>query len=576
MNKFNFELRSRYRFLLLCCLLVVLLGSLLLATFRTSNTDNLNTIILELSSSRKEAEQVEKAIKLLYSAENNFRTFVLTGNKANFRQYAEEIKRIEDIFYEIEENLENRDDLPGLFKDKKEKTEIFIMARLLADSLIKNSVSWDTSAVYTGLYTEQYKPKTVIVSRVDTIISSQRSQTNKKFFGRIRDAISNRKDGGSKKEVKVVKSTVSSVGRSDSDATVRNVAQKKIADLRAMTLSLKKKEFELLESNNKLFGEIKDFLEKLRSTEFKIAKERNVLLSNNAGSSLKNLTRYYTWQFLVILLLITCVAATLYWIYRNDLKLIQEARQAAMYAKLKSEFVFTTSHEIRSPIYVMQLYAEQLSEENLSTGQRQMLDGLTNSAKMTLAIVNRILDTMEVEYNPLRTEIFSPEKAISDVIHALGIFSNQKDIALTADTILPSGYALIGDEFRLKQILVNLISNAFKFTDKGQITVKCRAVDDTDPNRTWLKISVEDTGVGIPDKYLETVFEQFAYLNVSDESSAQMKSNGLGLYIVKNIIDEHKGRISIQSKVGEGSVFTFEIPYQKVIARQDAGQEVLV
>jgi|GEM_PF-7049100 len=576
MNKFNFDLRARYRFLLLCCLLLVLLGSLLLATVRTNNTDNLNTIISELSNSRKEAEQVEKAIKLLYSAENNFRTFVLTGNKANFRQYSEEIKRIEGIFFVIEKGLEGRDDLPGLFKDKKEKTEIFIMARLLADSLIKNSVSWDTSSVYTGLYTEKLQPQSVIVSRVDTIISSQKPNSNKKFFGRIRDAISNKKEDPAKREVKVVKSTVSSVGRSDSEAIIKKVAQKKIADLGAMTLSLKKKEFELLESNNKLFGEIKDFLEKLRSSELKIAKERNVLLSNNAGLSLKNLTTYNTWQFLVILLLIACVAATLYWIYRNDLKVIQEARKAEMYAKLKTEFVFTTSHEIRSPIYVMQLYAEQLSEESLSVAQRQMLDGLTNSAKMTLAIVNRILDTMEVEYNQLRNEPFSPEKTISDVIHALRIFSNQKDIALTSDTVLPSGYALIGDEFRLKQVLVNLISNAFKFTDRGHITVKCRIADDTDTSRTWLKISVEDTGVGIPDKYLETVFEQFTYLNVSDESAEQMKSNGLGLYIVKKIIDEHNGRITIKSKVGEGSVFTFELPYQKAIAREEAGFEALV
>ena len=576
MNKLNFDRRSRYRFLILSGLLLVLLGLLLLVSVRTSNTDNLNTIISELSNSRKDAEQVENAIKLLYSAENNFRTFVLTGNKENFKQYSEDIKRIQGIFFVIEKNLENRDDLPGLFKDKMEKTEIFIKARLLADSLLQNAVSWDTSAIYPGFYTDKFRTKSVIINRVDTIVSSQKpvTNTNRKFFGRIRDAISNRKEETQKEEVKVVKSSVSSEGKTESEPIIIKVAEKKVADLGAMTLSLKKKEFELLQSNNKLFGEIKRFLEKLRSTEVKAAEERNVLLSNNAGSSLKNLTKYNTWQFLVSLVLIAFVAATLYWIYRNDLKLIREARKAALYAKLKTEFVLTTSHEIRSPIYVMQLYAEQLSEENLSVEQRHMLDGLTDSSKMTMAIVNRILDTMEVEYNQPRNDVFSPAKTISDVISSLGIFSSQKDIALTADTVLPNGFTLIGDEFRLKQVLINLISNAFKFTDKGHITVKCGIADDTDPNRTWLKISVEDTGVGIPDKYLQTIFEQFGYLNVSDESAAQMKSNGLGLYIVKKIVDDHQGRISIESKVGEGSVFSFEIPYQNVTTKQDTGLEM--
>lgn len=567
MNEVTFGKRSRYRFLLLLALLVVLISSLLVATLRSNKTDTLNTIITELSNSRKDAEQVEKAIRLLYSAENNFRTFVLTGNKDNFRQYAGEIKRIEEIFYVIEENLKDRDALPGLFKDKKEKTEIFIRARLLADSLIKNSVAWDTTTLYTGLYTEQYRPQAVIVNRVDTIISKTPKQApKKKLLGRLRDAFSKKEEEEGKAEVKVVKSTSSIEERKQQPAPVATkVAQKTIADLRAMSLSLKQKEFELLESNNRLFGEMKGFLEKLRGIEEKIAQERNASLSNHAGLSLQDLDTYNTWQFLAVVLLIACVCATLYWIYRNDLRMILEARRAAIYAKLKTEFVSTTSHEIRSPIYVMQLYAEQLAAENLSGTQRQMLDGLSTSSKMTLAIVNRILDTMEVEYNPLQKAVFFPNRTISEVINALSIFSNQKGIELKAESLPSADFALAGDEFRLRQVLINLISNAFKFTENGYIAVHCSVTPDKTPERVLLVISVEDTGVGIPEKYLETVFEQFTYLNVSDESAAKMKSNGLGLYIVKKIIDEHGGRISIKSKVGEGTVFTFEIPYEKVI-----------
>jgi two-component system, sensor histidine kinase len=577
MNKTAFEKRSRYRFLLLSSLLVVLIASLLVATFRSENTSSLNTIISELSQNRKEAAQVENAIRLLYSAENNFRTFVLTGNKENFRLYAGEINWIEKIFYDIETNFGGTDQLPGLFKDKKEKTDLFIHARLLADSLMKNATSWDTTSVYSGFFTDQYKPQTAVVNRVDTVISisKQNESKKRKLLGRIRDAISSKKATDTSEEVKVVKSstTSSQTQETGSEVLERKLARRNMADLRAMTLSLKRKEFELLESNNRLFAEMKEFLDVLSTIETKAANDRKEHLSSDAGSSLENLTRYNIWQFAVIMVLIACVAATLFWIYRNDLKLIRDARKAKLYAKLKTEFVATTSHEIRSPIYVMQLYAEQLALETMPSGIQEMVDGLTNSSKLTLAIVNQILDTMEVEHNLRREEIFYPKRTISQVISALGIFSNQKGTALTIDTGLSSEYALIGDEFRLKQVLINLISNSFKFTEKGSITVKCSVADDSDKDIAWLKISVVDTGAGIPDKYLETVFEQFSYLNVSDESAEQMKSNGLGLYIVKNIIEEHQGRINVSSKVGEGSAFTFEIPYKKAVSNTHSDLE---
>lgn len=572
MNKLNFEKRTRYRFILLFSLLAVLIGSLLVATFRANNTENLNEIISELSGKRHEVEQVESAIKLLYAAENNFRTFVLTGNRANFRQYSSDLKTIEKIFHKIEKEFVERDDLPGLFKDKMMKTGTFIKARLLADSLIKNSVSWDTTSIYTGLYTEQYKPQAVLISRVDTVISSPQKKVEKKrLLGRLKDAISNKKkEDSNRSDVKVIKSTVSSsIPQPDPNATkVKKAGQKVIADLREMTLSLKQKEFELLESNNRLFGEIKDFLEELRRVEVEASRQRNISLSNNAGSSLKNLSTYNTWQFIVILLLIGCVAGTLYWIYRNDLRLIREARAAELYARLKTEFVSTTSHEIRSPLYVMQLYTEQLADEHLSDSQRSMVTGLVNSAKMTLAIANQILDTIEVEYKEIKLARFEPEKTIADVISTLSIFSVLRNISLKADITLPSQFAIIGDEFKLRQILINLISNAFKFTKKGKIAVKCSMTDDHATNLVWLKVSVEDTGEGIPEPFLKSVFEQFTYLNGPGKSDASMKSNGLGLYIVKKIIDEHGGKIGIESQVGVGSKFIFEIPYQKVPSRE--------
>ena len=575
MDKDTFAKRSRYRFLLLSFLLVVLLASLLVASFRSSNTDNLNTIITELSSDREGAAQVENAIKLLYSAENNFRTFVLTGNKANYKEYSGEIRRIADIFLGIEHNYQDLESLPGLFKNKKEKTDIFIRARLLADSLMKNSVTWDTTTIYTGLYTEQMPPKSLIVSRVDTIISSgQAPGAKRKLFGRIRDAIKNKPEESNKNEVKVVRSTVNSTETFDkSKGSVHKIPGATIADLRAMTLSLKRKEFELLESNNKLFAEMKDFLEGLRELETKMALQRKESLGNNADLNLRSLSAYNKWQLAVILLLVGCVLATLYWIYKNDLNLIQETKKANLYAKLKTEFVSTASHEIRSPIYVMQLYAEQLIQENLPDYQQRIVQGLTNSAKLTLAIVNNILDTIEVDGKKieLKKELFQPDKTIAEVITSLAVFSDNKCIVLKSESLLPTDFQVIGDEFRLKQILINLVSNAFKFTIKGQILVRSSIVSDSAIDQIRLKISVEDTGVGISEENLQTVFQQFAYLNISRETDAQMKSNGLGLYIIKKIIDEHQGKIYVESTLGAGTIFTLEIPYQKANSRKFEG-----
>ena len=238
------------------------------------------------------------------------------------------------------------------------------------------------------------------------------------------------------------------------------------------------------------------------------------------------------------------------------LKSVEEARRAEHY---KTEFLANMSHEIRTPMNAIIGMCELILRENdLSETVREDCFNIRTSGKSLLSIINDILDFSKIESGMMEivNEEFNIASLINDVINMAEARRGAKDIEILADVDpnIPKG--LIGDEMRIRQVIVNLMSNAIKFTPKGSvtITVSC-TLHDYGIN---LLVSVADTGIGITEENIEKLFTSFS--QVDTRKNRSVEGTGLGLAISKRLVGYMGGFINVRSQYGEGSEFRFVIP----------------
>ncbi len=223
--------------------------------------------------------------------------------------------------------------------------------------------------------------------------------------------------------------------------------------------------------------------------------------------------------------------------------------------ELKDKFLALTTHELRTPLHGIIGLSESMivgAAGNLPSEARENLSLISSSGQRLAVLVNDILDMAQMKYNEInlntgRVDIRSVADAVIKLCTPL-LGSKPVIIENRIPGSLPSALA---DEDRLKQILHNLIANAIKFTDRGRIDILAHATTNPSP---MIKIMVHDTGRGIPEKDIETIFDMF------HTTSDQHPGSGLGLQITRELVELQNGSISVQSEVGEGTVFSFTLP----------------
>ncbi len=240
---------------------------------------------------------------------------------------------------------------------------------------------------------------------------------------------------------------------------------------------------------------------------------------------------------------------------------MQSAKEKAEKASLaKAQFLSTITHELRTPLYAVTGLTHLLLEEDPKEQQKEHLNSLKFSGEYLLSLINNILDLNKLEANKVEIEksTFSLKKRINDVLIALKKSADDRKntLKLEYDDGIPA--KLMGDPLKLSQILINLIGNSVKFTQNGEVVIRVSKLDQNN-SKVKLHVEVEDNGVGISKKKQKSIFETFSQASL--QINRKFGGTGLGLSIVKNLLELMGSKIHLESQLGKGSKFWFNINF---------------
>jgi PAS domain S-box-containing protein len=259
---------------------------------------------------------------------------------------------------------------------------------------------------------------------------------------------------------------------------------------------------------------------------------------------------------------------------RIEKELLEAKNKAENAVKSKQQFLSNMSHEIRTPLNSIIGFTKLILKTDLTEKQRKYLTAIKISGDTLIVLVNDILDLAKVDAGKMIFEKapFRLSLSISAMLHLFETKMQEKNLQLDVQYDVNIPEVLEGDSTRLHQIIINLVSNAIKFTNKGKITVSVRKLFEDEENVT-LEFSVGDTGIGIAKGDLDMIFENFQQAHTT--TSKKFGGTGLGLAIVKKLVETQGGSIQVQSEVGKGSVFSFVLNFKKTNKEVDYQDDII-
>ena len=244
----------------------------------------------------------------------------------------------------------------------------------------------------------------------------------------------------------------------------------------------------------------------------------------------------------------------------NNNNLVEQTRRAEEANLAKSDFLAAMSHEIRTPMNAILGMADVLWESPLNAEQMRYVEVFRRAGSNLLGLINDILDLSKIEAGRVELEsvIFDLEEVVEQAIELTGVKARVKGLALRSHLAGGVSTSLVGDPTRLRQILLNLLGNAVKFTDSGEVVLTVRNHGSGQPGE--IEFAVSDTGIGIPPGKLETIFDNFAQADAS--TTRRYGGTGLGLAISRRLVESMGGQLTVTSSAGHGSTFRFNARFE--------------
>ena len=275
------------------------------------------------------------------------------------------------------------------------------------------------------------------------------------------------------------------------------------------------------------------------------------------ASSLMN--RFY---LMVLCGALICFALVAFTLWRRNLKLSELSRQTGLLAQAKSDFLANMSHEIRTPMNAIIGFSSLALQTELDQQQRDYLGKIKSSSDTLLLLINDILDLTKVESGKLTLEEidFDLSEQLDSLAGMFADLAERKHVEVVIRKSPEVPVFLRGDPLRLGQVLVNLVNNAIKFTERGEVEV---CIELANPHPMRIRFSVRDTGIGIAEEKQTQLFQAFTQLEAGN--TRKYGGSGLGLNISQRLVELMGGRITVESKPGVGSLFKFDIPMAQAV-----------
>ncbi len=565
---------SASNMLLLVVCLIVIVAILLLNIINTKNLTQLRQYINTLGTQNTNVEVLRNTSKQLLEAENAYRLYLSTNDTLYSNKYLSHmISCVNDI-----KALKNEGDsiaintiLEGL-EQKIQMSDALDQLKRMSDSIARKKAGGFDEYDFISPYWFKISNNSLLI-RYDSLMQQSTNIDNgsrKKLFLKKLGAIFSSKDEKKQAENEIEENQTAT----SAPYTKVNPLEQAVKDVEGFyagaynefTLRTKINENEkaLAQVNLVISYQIDDALRNMLDEEELSVQQKEEIAINNAKQAKKTVSLLswvsYVIIFFIVLLLVYNIRKGM--IYEKTILSARE--EAEKLATTKSRFLSNMSHEIRSPLTSIIGFTEQLDNLEFEPDKKRYLQAIRTSSDHLLTTVNDILDFSKLDAGKLSLSYapFNINKTIDEVLYAFSVSASKKSIQLQSDIQLDEELIVNGDQHRLKQILINLTSNAIKFTDEGAIKISAKSVSATD-KEIIVKIDIQDSGVGIPEDQLDLIFQEFAQAsNTKKGGRRAIRGTGLGLSICKMLVELQGGTIGVQSILGKGSIFSIEIPFK--------------
>jgi signal transduction histidine kinase/DNA-binding response OmpR family regulator len=363
-----------------------------------------------------------------------------------------------------------------------------------------------------------------------------------------------------KEELSVIVDTLAIAKQNEALEEVEQIVLDLEKDQRLQSKQLLNRELELINANSLLVTQLLSTLREVEREEVERMHDRSFGAGIVVNNSIKRISLLLLAFFLGAALLVYLI-----WIdisrsnyYRVQLEKARD--EAEELSKIKQRFLANMSHEIRTPLQSILGFAEHIKHQKSYDGDT--VDAIYSSSEHLLHIVNEVLDYSRISsgHFTLAKDDFNLMLVVKEVEAAMRIQADRKKLSLLVDFEQATNYTLSGDSFRLRQILYNVLGNAIKFTTSGYVKLAVRT-KPADDEKISCEFEITDTGIGIRKEDLHKIFNQFEQADTS--IARNFGGTGLGLTIVKSLIEAQGGNLRVDSKPGEGSTFTIFIDFAK-------------